>query len=304
MNLQTMIAIALLLLPVIVLFALAIRIVPEYQRLVVFRLGRLIGEKGPGLVLLIPVVDRGVRVDLRETFFDVPPQTCITKDNAQVSIDFLVYMKIVEALPSVLNVEFHGGAARGIAMTTLRAVVGDMMLDEVLSKREQINEGLRGKLDDVTSRWGIKVNAVEIREIMPPREIQEAMARQMSAERSRRSMVIEAEGTREKTIRVADGEKQAQILKAEGMRQAEILKAEGFALALDKIFKIASSVDSKTMSLQYLDTLKALGASTSTKFILPMEFTNLVRPFLQHTDSSSMSKKSGIPQATDRKTAA
>ena len=286
MNIQTMIAIALLVLPFIILFALAVRIVPEYQRLVVFRLGRLIGEKGPGLVLLIPVVDRGVRVDLRETFFDVPPQTCITRDNAQVSIDFLVYMKIIEALPSVLNVEFYEGAARGIAMTTLRAVVGDMMLDEVLSKREQINTGLRGKLDEVTSRWGIKVNAVEIREIMPPREIQEAMVRQMSAERSRRSMVIEAEGTREKTIRVADGEKQAQILKAEGMRQAEILKAEGFALALDKIFRTASTVDSKTMSLQYLEALKALGESVSTKFIVPMEFTNLLRPFLQHTEPS------------------
>jgi regulator of protease activity HflC (stomatin/prohibitin superfamily) len=299
-----MIIIALVVVPFVAVFVLAIRIVPEYQRLVVFRLGRLIGEKGPGLVLLIPVVDRGVRVDLRETFFDVPPQTCITKDNAQVSIDFLVYMKIVEALPSVLNVEFHGGAARGIAMTTLRAVVGDMMLDEVLSKREQINEVLRGKLDDVTSRWGIKVNAVEIREIMPPREIQEAMVRQMSAERSRRSMVIEAEGTREKTIRVADGEKQAQILKAQGMRQAEILKAEGFALALDKVFRIASTVDSKTMSLQYLDALRALGASTSTKFILPMEFTNLIRPFLQHTEASNLKRSSDVPDAQNTETAA
>ena len=304
MNLQTMIVIALILVPFIILIALAIRIVPEYQRLVVFRLGRLLGEKGPGLVLLIPLIDRGVRVDLRETFFDVPPQTCITKDNAQVSIDFLVYMKIIEALPSVLNVEYFGGAARGIAMTTLRAVVGDMMLDEVLSKREQINEVLRGKLDEVTSRWGIKVNAVEIREIMPPREIQEAMTRQMSAERTRRSMVTEAEGTREKTIRIAEGEKQAEILSAEGLRNAEILRAEGYALALETIFKVASTLDKNTMSLQYLDALKTLGTSSSTKFVLPMEFTNLIRPFQQHTESSHQAGTGVQTPTKDRKIAA
>lgn len=263
---------ALIIIPLFTLLVLAIRIVPEYQRLVVFRLGRLIGERGPGLVLLIPLVDRGVRVDFRETFFDVPPQTCITKDNAQVAIDFLVYMKIVQATPSVVNVEYYSGAARGIAITTLRAVAGDMLLDEVLSKREQINDTLRGKLDDVTNRWGIKVTAVEIREILPPVEIQEAMTRQMSAERTRRAMVAEAEGMREKEIRIAEGDK-----------QASILRAEGKALALETIFKIASTVDGKTMSLQYLETLKMLGSSAASKFLLPMEFTNLIRPFTDHT---------------------
>lgn len=272
MNVQSIIVTTLIIVPLIALLGFAIRIVPEYQRLVVFRLGRLIGERGPGLVLLIPVIDRGVRVDFRETFFDVPPQTCITKDNAQVAIDFLVYMKIVQATPSVINVEYYGGAARGIAITTLRAVAGDMMLDEVLSRREHINDTLRGKLDDITSRWGIKVTAVEIREILPPAEIQEAMTRQMSAERSRRAMVAEAEGMREKEIRIAEGDK-----------QAAILRAEGNALALEKIFKVASTVDSKTMSLQYLDALKTLGTSAASKFLVPLEFTNLIRPFVDHT---------------------
>jgi regulator of protease activity HflC (stomatin/prohibitin superfamily) len=244
------------------------------------------GARGPGLVLLIPAVDRGVRVDLRERFFDVPPQPCITQDNASVSIDFLVYMKIVDALSSVLNVMQYEGAARGIAMTTLRAVVGDMLLDAVLSKREQINDVLRGKLDEVTHRWGIKVTAVEIREILPPREIQDAMTRQMAAERSRRAMVTEAEGKREAAIRVAEGQKQATILEAEGQKQAAILRAEGFALALAKVFEVAQTVDSKTMSLQYLDALKALGASTATKFVVPVEFTNLLRPFLEHTSDA------------------
>ncbi len=264
----------------------AVRIVPEYQRLAVFRLGRCIGARGPGLVLLIPFVDRGVRVDLREVYVDVPPQTCITQDNASVSIDFLIYMKIVDALSSVLNVEDYEGAARGIAITTLRAVVGDMLLDEVLSKRESINQALRGKLDEVTNRWGIKVNAVEIREVIPPREIMEAMSRQMSAERSRRATVLEADGRKEATVRVADGERQAAILKAEGERQASILRAEGFALALGKIFEIASTVDSKTMSLQYLDALRSLGAGPATKFVIPVELTSLLRPFLDHASES------------------
>jgi regulator of protease activity HflC (stomatin/prohibitin superfamily) len=269
------------------LAALSVRIVPEYQRLVVFRLGRVTGARGPGLVLLIPAVDRGVRVDLRERFFDVPPQPCITQDNAAVAIDFLVYMKIVDALPSVLNVMQYEGAARGIAMTTLRAVVGDMLLDAVLSKREQINDALREKLDEVTQRWGIKVTAVEIREILPPREVQDAMTRQMAAERSRRAMVIEADGKREAAVRIAEGQKQAAILEAEGQKQAAILRAEGFALALEKIYEVAHTVDSKTMSLQYLDALKVLGASPATKLVVPFEFTNLLRPFLEHTSAAA-----------------
>lgn len=261
---------------VLILLALAIRIVPEYQRLVVLRLGRVIGLKGPGFVLLIPIVDRGIRVDLRERFFDVPPQTTITMDNANVSIDFLVYSKVVDALPSVLNVEDHSGAARGIAITTLRAVVGSMILDDVLAKREEINLALREKLDSVTDRWGIKVTAVEIREITPPREIMEAMTRQMSAERTRRAMVIEAEGQRDAAVRIA-----------EGQRQAAILEAEGQARALERIFEVARGVDARTMSLQYLETLKAMGQNPSTKLLVPMELTAMLRPFLDHLARAS-----------------
>ncbi len=282
LPLTNLIGAALLVALVVGLLVLAVRIVPEYQRLVVFRLGRLVGERGPGFVLLIPFVDRGVRVDLRERFFDVLPQTTITKDNAQLSIDFLIYRKIVDAIPSVVNVNDFEGASRGIATTTLRAVVGSMLLDDVLAKREEINEALRGKLDEVTNRWGIKVTAVEIREIQPPRDIQEAMSRQMSAERSRRATVLEAEGHREAAVRVAEGQKQAEILKAEGDRAAAILRAEGFALALEKVFETARHVDSRTMSLQYLEALKSLGSGSATKIVVPMELTELLRPFLDH----------------------
>lgn len=274
----------------VIVLGMAIRIVPEYHRLVVFRLGRIIGAKGPGLILLIPFIDRGVRVDLRETFFDVPPQTTITKDNAPVSIDFLVYMKIVDSVPSVVNVEDYDGAARGIAITTLRAVVGDMALDDVLSRRDEINEALRSKLDEVTNRWGIKVTAVEIREIIPPPVIQEAMTRQMSAERTRRAQVTEATGTREASITIAEGSKQAKILEAEGKRQATLLEAEGYALALKSIHDVAQGVDSNTMSLQYLEALRALGNSPSTKMVIPTEFTNLLRPFMEHTRTTTPSE--------------
>jgi regulator of protease activity HflC (stomatin/prohibitin superfamily) len=292
----------------------AFRIVPEYQRLVVFRLGRVIDAKGPGLVILIPFVDRGQRVDLREVFFDVEPQTTITKDNAPLSIDFLVYMKVINALPTVLEVEDYRGAARGIAITTLRALVGDMILDDVLARRDQLNELLQVKLDDVTNRWGIKVTAVEIREIIPPREIQESMSRQMSAERIRRAVVTEAEGKKESVVRVAEGEKKARILTAEGDKQARILQAEGnregqiaeaegdrqaavlraggFADALQRIHETARGLDSNTMSLQYLETLAKLGQTDATKYILPMEFTSLMGNLLRHTSETGQAEES------------
>lgn len=278
---------------VVVLLAISVRIVPEYQRAVVFRMGRSIGAKGPGLVFVIPFVDRAISIDLREGFFDVPPQTCITADNASVNIDFLVYEKVIDPERSVLEVEDFTGAARGLAVTTLRAVVGAMDLDDVLSKRDEINQVLHDKLDEVTDRWGVRIMAVEIREVVPPRAIEEAMTRQMAAERNRRAMVAEADGKREAAVMIATGEKQAAILEAEGLReatvleaegrrQAAILEAEGYSLALDKIFTVAKTVDSKTLTLQYLEALKNLGEGASTKFIIPTELLNLAKPLSEY----------------------
>jgi len=275
----------------VVFFANAVKIVPEYQRLVVFRLGRSIGPKGPGLTLLIPFIDRAVRVDLREQVREVPHQTSITKDNAPISIDFLWYYKVLDPAESVLQVGNFESAAAGIAATTLRAVIGGIPLDDVLSEREHINNMLRTRLDEVTERWGVKVTNVEIREIIPPRDVQDAMNRQMSAERIRRAVVTESTGTREAAVNVADGEKQSNILRAEGQkqsailqaegeRQAQLLRAEGFAQALEAIFNAAKGVDQKTMTLQYFETLKSIGMSPSTKYIFPMEFTSLLDNFL------------------------
>jgi regulator of protease activity HflC (stomatin/prohibitin superfamily) len=279
----------------VVLLATAIRVVPEYQRLVVFRLGRCVGSKGPGIVFLVPIIDRGVTTDLREQVREIPHQTSITKDNAAISVDFIWYYKVLDPTESVLQVGNFEAAAQGMATTTLRAVIGGIPLDDVLSERETINNLLRTRLDEVTERWGVKVTNVEIREIIPPREITDAMNRQMTAERNRRALVTESTGQREAAINVADGdkqsnilraegEKQSAILRAEGERQSQLLRAEGFSAALDKIYSVAQTVDQKTMTLQYFETLKAMGVGAATKFIFPMEFTSLIENFVKGSD--------------------
>jgi regulator of protease activity HflC (stomatin/prohibitin superfamily) len=265
---------------ILVILYLSVRVVQQYEKMVVFRLGRTNESmvREPGLRFLVPVIDRPVKVDVRERFIEVPSQTTITKDNAPINVDFLIYWRIVEPLKSVVNVENFAGALQGVATTTLRAVIGDISLDEVLSKRDQINELLRVKLDEQTERWGGKVTTVEIREIIPPRDVQDAMNRQLSAERTRRAVITESEGSRQSAINVAEGQKQSEILKAEGERQAAILRAEGFSQALTRIYGAAAGIDEKTMALQYLEALKALGAGPATKFVIPTEFTRLLEP--------------------------
>jgi regulator of protease activity HflC (stomatin/prohibitin superfamily) len=296
-------AVALALLILVLLFVIlflfnAIKIVPEYQRLVVFRLGKLRSTRGPGLVILIPFIERGIKVDLREFFLEIPRQDSITKDNASISIDFILYYKVIDPASSVVQVSNFAGAATNIAATTLRAVVGDILLDDVLAKRDEINSLLRVKLDEVTERWGVKVTNVEIREITPPPSVLEAMTRQMSAERTRRAVVLEADGQKQAAITVAEGNKQSAILNAEGSkqsailnaegdRQAAILRAEGFSQALQRIFEIASTVDDNTMRLQYLDALKQLGGSPSSKVVVPMELSGLVSTFTAIAEAAS-----------------
>ena len=272
-----------------------LKIVRQYERLAVFTLGKFnekTGVRGPGLQILIWPFQTGERIDLREEVINIPRQTNITRDNAPIDIDFLVYLRPIEteAQKVVLEVVNYHQAVIGMATTILRAVIGEMNVDDVLSQRERINQELRIKLDDTTGRWGIKVSAVEIKEIEPAPQIQEAMNRQMSAEPNRRADLTEAEGKRQASITIAEGDKQAEILRAEGNRQAEILtaegdqqaavlRAEGFSTALDRIHQIASEVDTNTISLQYFETLKEMGKGSATKFVFPMEFTNLLGPF-------------------------
>ena len=272
-----------------------IHIVKQYERLVVFKWGNYAGVRSSGFRWLWPIINSGSKtVDLREVPVPIPSQRSITRDNAPLEIDFFVYMQVLPDRPqdTILNISDFRSASQALAMTTLRAVVGEMDLDEVLSKRERINTQLQTKLDEVTVNWGVKVTRVEIKEVEPPRDVQDAMNRQLSAERTRRAAVTEAEGARDAEINRAEGErrssilraegtKEAAILEAEGERQSQILRAEGFSLAMERINAVAQVADPRTMSLQYFETLKDIGASASTKFIFPMEFTSMLEPFIQ-----------------------
>jgi regulator of protease activity HflC (stomatin/prohibitin superfamily) len=238
--------------------------------------------------MINPITDRVALVDLREQYLEVPHQTAITADNAPISIDFIIFYKVVDAQVSVIAVQNFAGAALNVAATTLRSVVGDMPLDDVLSKREAMNALLRVRLDEVTERWGVKVTNVEVREVNPPPGVLEAMTRQMSAERTRRAQVTEAEGQkasaiitaegdRQAAITRAEGSQQAAILAAEGQRQAQLLTAQGYSSGLEAILAVANHLDQNTLLLQYLDTLKSIGASPSTKFVVPVELAGLLR---------------------------
>jgi regulator of protease activity HflC (stomatin/prohibitin superfamily) len=275
----------------VVIIARSVRIVPEYERLVVFRLGRMIGVRGPGLVVLVPFIDSATKVDLREFVVDIPPQTCITKDNAPVDIDLLVYMKVFDPALAVTSVSNYVTAATGIAMTTLRAVVGDLILDDVLAKREYINSTLRAKLDEITDRWGIKVTSVEIKEIKPPRDVQEAMIKQMAAERNRRAMILEADGKKQAAILEAEGYRESQIKKAEGDKQAAILRAEGIARSLELVNEVAARVGMNTLFLQYLETLAKVAESPATKIVVPMELMTGITRVLGAVGTAKSSKE-------------
>ena len=263
-----------------------INVVRQYERAVIFRLGRHIGTRGPGLVILIPFVDQGQRIDLREFVIEEPKQTSITKDNALVDVDFVVFLQVQDPDAAVLNINNFVVAVRNLATTSLRAVVGDLTVEDVLARREEINQRLQVKISEETVRWGVNVRSVEIREITPQMDIQHAMTQLLTADRTKRAQITESEGERQAAINVAEGNKQSAILEAEGVRessilraegsrQAQILEAEGFSIGLQRIYETAQGVDSNTMGLQYLEMMKQLGAGESTKWIIPMDLASV-----------------------------
>jgi regulator of protease activity HflC (stomatin/prohibitin superfamily) len=268
-------------------------VVQQYQRMVVQRLGTWVENRKPGFHFLIPIIYNGTKVDLRERVTRVPTQKYITADNVVVDMDFVIYYRVVDEMVerAVLNVQNFEIAVVNLAVATLRSVIGATTLASALAEREKIRDSLQVRLDEVTGRWGIKVSQVEINEIDPPPGVRQAMEREKSAAAIKTAEITESEGQRQAAINRAEGEKQAAILQAEGSRQAAILiaegdqqatvlRAQGFSTALERIYQVANTVDAKTMSLQYFDTLKAIGASPSTKFIFPMEFTSMLAPFL------------------------
>lgn len=272
---------------------IGIVVVKQFEKLVVLRWGRLNRVQGAGLRLIIPIVETSRKVDVRERVQRVPIQKYITSDNVVVDMDFVIYYRVMEeqAERSVLNVQSFETAVVNLAVAELRSIIGTISLAEALGEREKMQHRLQIAMDESTGRWGVKVQGVAINEIDPPPGVKAAMEREKSAAAIKTADITESEGQRQANINRAEGEKQSAILRAEGEREKEILEAEGdqqaavlrakgFSDALAKIYEVASTVDAKTMSLQYFEVLKEMGTSPSTKFILPMEFTQMLRPFL------------------------
>ena len=290
LDLGTLVIISLLLLAIFAVIALlvtGIKIVRPYEQAIYMRLGRYVRVLNQGFNMVTPIINEVVKIDLRTQVLDVPSQEVITKDNSPTNVDAIIYIKVIDPVKAFFQVTNYRTATIYLARTTLRSVIGDMELDEILSNREKINLHLRDVLDEATDKWGVKVEAVEIREVDPASKVKQAMEEQTSAERLRRAAILKADGQKRAAILSAEGEKRSRILQAEGLRQAKILEAEGERLAIIlrsqgdaqklRILSVgAAPLDSKAITVLSLDTMKALGAGPATKFIFPFELTKVV----------------------------
>lgn len=297
----------------------AIYIVKQYERGVVTSFGRYTNTVEPGLRIIFPFIQSLTRVDMRETVLDVTPQEVITEDNAVVTVDAVVYFQVTDPFRRLYNVTDFRLAAMKLAQTNLRNVIGDLELDETLTSRETINTQLRIILDDATDAWGVKVTRVELQRIDPPRDITEAMSRQMKAERNKRAVILEADGTRQSQILEAEGRRQSQILDAEGRRQAQILDAEGKAQAIrevadaDKFRELTVAIGEAQaietvfaaihkgdpthdlLAVKYLETLQRMANGKATKIFLPMEATGVLAGIAAIGDAFEEGKHSAAP---------
>ncbi len=272
--------IVLIVLAVLVVFVLGrgIRIVPQARAGIVERLGRYHRTLDAGLNLIIPFVDRlRPLIDLREQVVSFPPQPVITEDNLVVHIDTVVYYQVTDAKAATYEIANYIQAIEQLTVTTLRNVIGGMTLEDTLTSRDQINAALRGVLDEATGKWGIRVNRVELKAIDPPAGIQEAMEKQMRAERDRRAAILTAEGFKQSQILTAEGEKQGAILRAEGERESQILRAQGQSQAIETVFEAIhrGNADPKLLAYQYLQTLPQIAQGDANKvWIIPSEFAH------------------------------
>jgi regulator of protease activity HflC (stomatin/prohibitin superfamily) len=272
-----LVVLAALALFVLVVLARAIRIVPQARAGIVERLGRYNRTLDAGLALLVPFVDRlAPLIDLREQVVSFPPQPVITEDNLVVHIDSVVYYQVTDAKAATYEIANYIHAIEQLTVTTLRNVIGGMTLEDTLTSRDQINAQLRGVLDEATGKWGIRVNRVELKAIDPPGSIQEAMEKQMRAERDRRAAILTAEGVKQSQILTAEGEKQGAILRAQGERESQILRAEGQSKAIETVFDAIhrGDPDPKLLAYEYLQMLPQIAAGDANKvWIIPSEFT-------------------------------
>jgi len=273
----SLIVLAVVAVVLLITLARSIRIVPQARAGIVERLGRYQRTLDAGLALVIPYVDR-VRplIDLRETVVSFPPQPVITEDNLVINIDTVIYFQVTDPKAASYEIADYIAAIEQLVVTTLRNVIGGMSLEETLTSRDKVSGALRIVLDEATGRWGIRVNRVELKAVDPPISIQEAMEKQMRAERDRRAAILTAEGVKQSQILTAEGEKQSAILRAEGQREAQILQAEGEAKAIETVFEAIhrGDADPKLLAYQYLQTLPQIARGDANKvWIVPSEIT-------------------------------
>jgi len=279
----------LVLLVILAAIASSVEIVKPYQERALSVLGSFRKLLGPGIHFKPPFVSSTYTFDMRTQTIDVPRQEAITRDNSPVTADAVVYIKVMDAKKAFLEVEDYKKAVSNLAQTTLRAVLGDMELDDTLNKRQQINSRIREELDEPTDEWGIRVESVEVREVNPSQDVQQAMEKQTSAERTRRAMILEAQGERQSAIEEAQGEKQSNIIRAQGEKQAQILEAQGDALSTVLRSRAADSMGERAVIERGMETLEEIGKGDSTKFVLPQELTSLVGRYGKHLTGSDVS---------------
>ena len=294
--------------PLIALTVLLLAIITVYKSIVIVdatekraytRFGEYQGLLEPGPRFIVPFVSNTHRFDMRTQTLDVPRQEAITRDNSPVTADAVVYIKVMDAEKAYLQVDDYKRAVSNLAQTTLRAVLGDMELDDTLSKRSEINAKIRKELDEPTDEWGIRVESVEVREVNPSKDVQQAMEQQTSAERRRRAMILEAQGERRSAIEEAQGEKQSNIIGAQGEKQSQILEAQGDSISTVLRAKSAESMGERAVIERGMETLEEIGKGESTKFVLPQELTSLVGRYGKHLQGSDAKENGHMLEGLD-----
>ncbi|MBX0321914.1 SPFH/Band 7/PHB domain protein [Halomicroarcula sp. F13] len=274
-------------------------IIRPYQKGAYTVLGTYRGILDQGIHFIYPFVSDVTRFDMRTQTLDVPRQEAITRDNSPVTADAVVYIKVMDPKKAFLEVDNYERAVSNLAQTTLRAVLGDMELDDTLNKRQEINARIRKELDEPTDEWGVRVESVEVREVNPSKDVQQAMEQQTSAERKRRAMILEAQGERRSAIETAEGDKQSNIIRAQGEKQSQILEAQGDAISTVLRAKSAESMGERAVIDKGMETLAEIGGSESTTFILPQELTSLVGRYGKHLQGSDVKENGHVLDALD-----
>ncbi|MFY4815638.1 SPFH domain-containing protein [Haloarcula sp. AONF1] len=272
----------------------AVEIVDAYDKEALTVFGEYRKLLQPGVHIIPPFVSRTYAFDMRTQTIDVPSQSAITRDNSPVTADAVVYIKVMDAKKAFLEVDDYKNAVSNLAQTTLRAVIGDMELDDTLSQRELINDRINEELDEPTDEWGIRVEAVEVREVSPSQEVQRAMEQQTGAERRRRAMILEAQGERRSAVEQAEGDKQSNIIRAQGEKQSQILEAQGDAISTVLRARSAESMGERAIIERGMETLEEIGKGESTTFVLPQELTSLVGRYGKALSGSDVQQMEGL----------